>query len=102
MNTGAVRLQEKFPEFETLSSLCAKVTGQTWAATNPDYPALQKSWTAFHFYENGRETEHASSYPEIRKVRSFFQCPVDELMFYALHPGAKIHPHRDMSGNLPL
>ena len=36
------------------------------------------------------------------QVRDFFQCPVDQLMFYAVRPGTALHPHRDMSGNLPF
>ena len=35
-------------------------------------------------------------------VRDFFRCPIEQLMLYAVRPGTALHPHRDMSGNLPF
>jgi len=73
---------------------------EQWKPTNPDFPELATKWTAFHFIENDKETGHMQEFPEVRRVRDYFKCPVDELMFYAVHPGTKLQPHRDMSANL--
>jgi aspartyl/asparaginyl beta-hydroxylase (cupin superfamily) len=64
-------------------------------------PYLAEGWKAVHFYRNSRETPELQEFPEMLQVREFFKCPVRELMFYSVLPGTNIHPHRDMSGNLP-
>jgi hypothetical protein len=56
-----------------------------------------------HFIElRGKETDHLREFPEMLQVRDFSRCPVEQLMLYAVRPGTTLHPHRDMSGNLPF
>src|SRR5262249_39028112 len=102
-NAGAVRVRDRFEHFDILATVCERVSHRTWKPTNPDYAELVDGWTAFHFLElRGRQTEHLREFPEMLRVRDFFRCPVEQLMLYAVRPGTTIHPHRDMSGNLPF
>lgn len=102
MNSGAVKILDRFEHIGVLQEICGQVMGRKWLSTNPDYAYLADAWTAFHFYQDGKETTHAADFPDIRTVRAFFQCPIEQVMFYAVRPGTHIHPHRDMSGNLPF
>src|SRR5262249_33959563 len=103
MNTGALRVRDQFQHFDILESVCERVSRRTWKPTNADYAELAGGWTAFHFIEpRGKETDHLGEFPEMLQVRDFFQCPVEQLMFYAVRPVLALHPHPDMSGNLPF
>ncbi len=102
MNTGALKIHDRFEHLDILQQVCAKIMDRKWQPTNPDFPELETGWTMLHFYEYGRESDYAKEFPEMVTVRKWFKCPVEQLMFIAVQPGIKVRPHRDMSGNLPF
>ncbi len=99
---GAILIHERFEKFHLLEQVHDRFNTAGWADVNPDYPDLKGKWTAIHFIENGAPTHHLAEHPEMREVAAWFQCNIDFMMFYRAAPGTNIHPHRDLSGNLPL
>lgn len=43
-------------------------------------------------------TELYHSDPRFKELTDQFQCEIGMFVFYAVHPGHKLHPHRDLSG----
>ncbi len=102
MKQGAYRVAENFPHLECLQAVCERSRTEKWDNTNPDYKYLDNRWKAVHFYDGGRPTEFMDRYPEMRAIVDWFKCDIDKMMFYCATPGTRVHPHRDLAGNLPL
>ena len=100
--TGVYRISEEFEHSDTLKEIYKKLLNDEWGVVHKGLNQYADNWKAIHFIRSGKKTDYYNKFPEIEKVRSFFECRVNILAFYCAMPGTYIHPHIDMSGHLAL
>jgi len=102
MNSGSYLVMDRFPEFDAAREVLSEVSEADWVPTIPDGPYKTDGWRVVKILAQGKPTAFAEKHPEIRRVIDFFECPIVQVLFYSMLPGAELHAHRDLDGTLEL
>lgn len=97
---GVYRISQKFDYSDILQEIYKKLLKDEWDPLHKELKDYADYWKAVHFIKGGEKTDYYDKFPEIDKVRRFFECRLSGLALYSAMPGTHIHPHIDMSGHL--
>jgi aspartyl/asparaginyl beta-hydroxylase (cupin superfamily) len=100
MNTGALLLQNDFFTREEIQGISNTIHSQSWKPVWEDGSYADDKWREIKVITDYKDTDFYKLFPELDKVKSFFKSDIISMMFYSMTPGAEIHPHRDMIGNV--
>lgn len=100
MNTGALLLQNSLLTSEEIHQIRQTIISQNWKPVWEDGSYADDKWREIKVITDYKETDFYSLFPQLNKVKEYFKTNIISMMFYSMTPGADIHPHRDMIGNV--
>jgi hypothetical protein len=100
MNTGALLLKSDFFTTEEINGMLKTINSQSWKPVWEDGSYADEKWREIKVVSEYKDQSHLTLFPELQKVKFFFKTDIVNMMFYSMTPGANIHPHRDMIGNV--
>ena len=102
MHPGAHLVTSRFPCFDEARKVLASIPPDEWKQTWPDGPFKTDGWFVIPLACAGKRTPFVDRHPGIGKALDYFEDPIGSAVLYSMHPGAEVHPHRDLSGTLAL
>jgi hypothetical protein len=100
MNTGALLLKSNFFTTEEISGMLKTINSQSWKPVWEDGSYADEKWREIKVVSDYEDQSYLTLFPELQKIKFFFKTDIVNMMFYSMTPGANIHPHRDMIGNV--
>ncbi|MDF1760608.1 MAG: aspartyl/asparaginyl beta-hydroxylase domain-containing protein [Coxiellaceae bacterium] len=102
MNPAAQLLHEDFLDEHSIQNMLEKMKLSTWTPTveNGDYAT--DAWRVVKLIDQEKKTAAYADFCEMDKILKYFKCDIVNAVFYEIDPGAKLHPHRDLTGTLEL
>jgi aspartyl/asparaginyl beta-hydroxylase (cupin superfamily) len=100
MNTGALLLQNNFFTSEEIQQIQLTIQSQNWKPVWEDGSYADDKWREIKVISDYEDTVFYKLFPQLNRVKIYFKTDIISMMFYSMTPGADIHPHRDMIGNV--
>ena len=99
MNQGVLLLDSNFFSDEMINRIADRVKeSQGWNPIHASGEYATDQWKQVILISGGKPTSELSNFPDLQKIQDWCKTDIDKMVFYALAPGAKLHPHRDLSG----
>jgi aspartyl/asparaginyl beta-hydroxylase (cupin superfamily) len=100
MNKGTLLLQKNLISSEEIEDIIQTIKSQDWKPVWENNSYADEKWREIKVIEDYKCTDYYHLFPHLDKIRNHFKTEIISMMFYSMIPGANIHPHRDMIGNV--
>ena len=100
MNQGTVKLENNFFNLNECNEITHILNTINWKAVWEDGSYADDKWREIKIITEYKDNDFIKYFPQIAKIKDFFKTEIISMMFYSMTPGAEIHPHRDMIGNV--